>query len=218
MIPRLAPVLRLSALILLAASGASALDGYRAYESTAASVNGEVLFLSDVVREDCFYRCGAMPGSEPETLTLPEVRDRLISDTLVLQEQKKLALGQVDNAILSGYAKEASARMAACGSSCGAEIRPEEIRAWVERKLLIRDFFTRRVAMFAEVTDEEVERELRRRTGRGGPDGLSVEEVRDELLEEKVAREVRNWYDRTASKARIVLSPMGEKWVPESTR
>jgi hypothetical protein len=27
----------------------------------------------------------------------------------------------------------------------------------------------------------------------------------------KGAQEVRNWYDRTASKARIVLSPLGEK-------
>ena len=81
------------------------------YESTAASVNGEVLFLSDVVREGCFYRCAAMPGSDPEVLTLREARDRLIADVLVLQEQKKLALGQVDNATLSAYAGEAVARM-----------------------------------------------------------------------------------------------------------
>jgi hypothetical protein len=129
-----------------------------------------------------------MPGSEPETLALPEVRDRLITDTLVIQEQKKLALGQVDNGVLLGYAKEAAARMAACGSPCSADIRPEDTRAWVERKLLIRDFFTRRVGMFAEVGDEEVD------------------------------REVRNWYDRTASKARIVLSPLEGEWVPGSTR
>jgi hypothetical protein len=62
--------IRLAALFLLAAPGASALEGYRVYESTAASVNGEVLFLSDVVREGCFHRCAAMPGSDPEVLTL----------------------------------------------------------------------------------------------------------------------------------------------------
>jgi hypothetical protein len=215
---RRAPALRLSALLLLAAPGASAVDGYRMYESTAASVNGEVLFLSDVVREECFYRCAAMPGSEPEALSLPEVRDRLIADTLVIQEQKKLALGQVDNAVLPGYANEGAARMAACGSPCSAGIRPEDTRAWVERKLLIRDFFTRRVGMFAEVGDEEVERELRRRAVRDGDEDRAREQVRDELLEAKVAREVRNWYERTASKARIVLSPLEEKWVPGSTR
>jgi hypothetical protein len=215
---RRALTLRLSALLLLAAPGASAVDGYRMYESTAASVNGEVLFLSDVVREECFYRCAAMPGSEPEALPLREIRDRLIADTLVIQEQKKLALGQVDNAVLPGYVKEAATRMAACGSPCSANIRPEDTGTWVERKLLIRDFFTRRVGMFAEVGDEEVEREIRRRSGRDGDDDRTREQVRAELLEAKIAREVRNWYERTASKARIVLSPLEGNWVPGSTR
>jgi hypothetical protein len=202
--------IHLAALFLLAANGARALDGYRVYESTAASVNGEVLFLSDVAREVCFHRCAAMPGSNPEVLTLQEARDRLIADVLVLQEQKKLALGQVDNATLSAYAAEAAGRMTACGAPCKAGIRPEEVRSWVERKLVIRDFFNRRVGMFVEVSDEDVEREIRRRTGAGGAD-LTADRVREEMREAKVAQEVRNWYDRTASKARIVLSPMGEE-------
>lgn len=203
--------IRLAAMFLLAAPGASALDGYRVYESTAASVNGEVLFLSDVAREDCFRRCAAMPGSDPEVLTLREARDRLIADVLVLQEQKKLALGQVDNATLSAYAAEAVARMAACGSSCRADIRPEEIRSWVERKLVIRDFFNRRVGMFVEVSDEDVEREIRRRTAAGGSADPTADQVREEMLDAKVTQEVRNWYGRTASKSRIVLSPLGEQ-------
>ena len=201
----------LAALFLLAAPGASALDGYRVYESTAASVNGEVLFLSDVAREECFHRCAAMPGSDPEVITPQEARDRLVSDVLVLQEQKKLALGQVDNTALSAYAAEAVARMAACGSPCRDDIRPEEIRAWVERKLVIREFFNRRVGMFVEVSDEDVEREIRHRTPAGGNVELTEDQVREELQEAKVAQEVRNWYARTASKARIVLSPLGEK-------
>jgi len=203
--------IHLAALFLLAANGARALDGYRVYESTAASVNGEVLFLSDVAREGCFHRCAAMPGSKPEVLTLQEARDRLIADVLVLQEQRKLALGQVDNAALSASAEEAAARMTACGSPCKAGIRPEEVRSWVERKLVIRDFFNRRVGMFVEVSDEDVEREIRRRTGAGGSADLTADQVREEMREAKVAQEVRNWYDRTASKARIVLSPLGEK-------
>lgn len=203
--------IHLAALFLLAANGARALDGYRVYESTAASVNGEVLFLSDVAREVCFHRCAAMPGSNPEVLTLQEARDRLIADVLVLQEQKKLALGQVDNATLSAYAAEAAGRMTACGAPCKAGIRPEEVRSWVERKLVIRDFFNRRVGMFVEVSDEDVEREIRRRTGAGGGADLTADRVREEMREAKVAQEVRNWYDRTASKARIVLSPMGEE-------
>ncbi|HEX9190473.1 MAG TPA: hypothetical protein VF847_00145 [Candidatus Deferrimicrobiaceae bacterium] len=203
--------IRLSALFLLAAPCASALDGYRLYESTAASVNGEVLFLSDVAREGCFHRCAAMPGSDPEVLNPQEARERLIADLLVLQEQKKLALGQVDNATLSAYAAEALARMAACGSTCRADIRPEEIRSWVERKLVIRDFFNRRVRMFVEVSDEDVEREIRRRTGAGGSAALTADTVREELLEEKMAQEMRNWYDRAASKARVVLSPLEDK-------
>jgi len=206
---RAAPSLLLAALFLLAAPGVSAPDGYRVYESTAASVNGEVLFLSDVAREECFHRCAAMPGSDPEVLTLQGARERLIADALVLQEQKKLALGQVDNATLSAYAAEAVARMAACGSSCKSDIRPEEIREWVGRKLVIRDFFNRRVGMFVEVSDEDVEREIRRRATAGGSADLTEDQVREELLEEKVAQEVQNWRARTASKARVVLSPMG---------
>jgi hypothetical protein len=208
---RAALSIRLAALLLLAAPGASALDGYRVYESTAASVNGEVLFLSDVVREGCFYRCAAMPGSDPEVLTLREARDRLIADVLVLQEQKKLALGQVDNATLSAYAAEATVRMAACGSPCTADIRREQIRSWVERKLVIRDFFNRRVGMFVEVGDEDVEREIRRRVAAGGNADPTTEQVREEMVDAKVAQEVRNWYDRAASKSRIVLSPMEEQ-------
>jgi len=203
--------IRLAALFLLAAPGASALEGYRVYESTAASVNGEVLFVSDVVREACFLRCAAMPGSEPEALTLQEARSRRIADTLVLQEQKKLALGQVDNATLSGYENEAVARMAACGAPCKEDISPAQTREWVERKLLIREFLGRRIAVFVEVKDQDVEREQRRRVAAGGDPGLTEDQVRQELLEEKVAQEERNWYVRAASKARIVLSPMEEK-------
>lgn len=207
MIPRGALSTVLAALFLLAAPGASAVDGYRVFESTAATVNGEVLFVSDVAREDCFLRCAAMPGSQPEFLPLREVRDRLIADVLVLQEQKKLLLGQVDNAVLAGFAAEAAARMGACGFPCRADIRPDEIRAWVERKLVIRDFFDRRIGMFVEVTDEDLEREIRRRGGAGQDE----EQVREEMREAKMAQEVRNWYDRVASKSRIVLSPMGER-------
>jgi len=201
----------LIAAFLLQTHGAFALEGYRVYESTAASVNGEVLFLSDMTREACFLRCAAMPGSEPESLTPEEVRNRLIADTLVLQEQRKLALGQVDNAVLSAYGKEALERMAACGSSCKAGIGPAETRDWVMRKLLVREFFSQRVAVFVEVKDEDVARETRRRVAAEGDSGVTEDQVREELQEAKVAEEVRNWFNRAASKARIVLSPMEEK-------
>jgi hypothetical protein len=210
-------VRRIAAVLLLALAvsrgpEAAAVDGYRLYESTVASVNGEVLFLSDVAREGCFHRCAAMPGSEEEILSPQECRDRLISDTLVLQEQRKLQLGQVDNATLSSYASEAVERMGKCASSCKAEIPPERTREWVERKLLIREFFQRRVAGFVEVKDEDVQRELRHRAGRADNAAeLSEDQVREELLDARVTQEIRNWYARAASKSRVVLSPMEEK-------
>ena len=111
-------------LLSLSPAAARAAEGYRLYESTAASVNGEVLFVSDVAREACFLRCAAMPGTEEEILSLREARDRLILDTLALQEQRKLLLGTVDNAALEGYAREAESRMAACSSPCQREIPP----------------------------------------------------------------------------------------------
>ncbi|MBI5904975.1 MAG: hypothetical protein HZB86_05430 [Deltaproteobacteria bacterium] len=191
---------------------ALAVDGYRLYESTVASVNGEVLFLSDIVREGCFHRCAAMPGSEPEILSAQECRDRLISDTLVLQEQRKLQLGQVDNMVLAAYGAESLERMGNCTSSCKEGITAERTREWVERKLLIREFFQRRVAGFVEVKEEDVQREFRLRAARtDNAAELSEEQIREELQDAKVAQEIRNWYTRAASKSRVVLSPLEAK-------
>ena len=146
------PIL-LGLLILSPAAGRAA-EGYRVYESTAASVNGEVLFVSDVARE-------------------------------------------------------AASRMAACPSPCQREIAPGETREWVRRKLLLRDFFNRRVGVFVEVKDDDVRRELARRSSAPGNGAKpTLEEVRDEMLDARIAQEIRNWQTRAASKSRLILSPM----------
>jgi len=199
-------------LLFLSPAAGRSVEGYRVYESTAATVNGEVLFVSDVAREECFLRCAAMPGTEEETLSLRDARDRLILDTLALQEQRKLLLGAVDNAVLEGYVREAESRMAACSSPCKGEIAPGETREWIRRKLLLRDFFNRRVAVFVEVKDEDVQRELERRSSSpgGGPEP-TWEEVRDEMIDARIAKEIRNWQTRAASKSRLILSPLEDR-------
>ncbi len=199
-------------LLFLSPGAARAAEGYRVYESTAASVNGEVLFVSDVVREACFLGCAAMPGSVEETLSLRETRDRLILDTLALQEQRKLLLGAVDNGTLEGYAREAESRMAACSSPCKREIAPGGTREWIRRKLLLRDFFNRRVAVFVDVKRDDVRRELERRSSAPGNGAVPTrEEVREEMLEARVAEEIRNWQTRAASKSKVILSPMEDR-------
>jgi hypothetical protein len=191
---------------------ADALDGYAFYEGTAAIVNKEVLFLSDVIRERCFLRCATMPGSGAEELSLDEARDRLIADTLALQEQAKLLLGQVDNAALAETAREAAERTAACPSPCRVEIAGSHVREWVRRKLLVREFLKQRVSAFVEIKDEDARREYQRRIAQGdAAQGLTEGKVRQELLEEKTAREIRNWQSRAASKSSITLSPLEEK-------
>jgi hypothetical protein len=199
-------------LLFLFSAASRAGEGYRVYESTAASVNGEVLFVSDVEREACFHRCAAMPGSGEEVLSLRQARDRLILDTMALQEQRKLLLGAVDNATLEEVAREAESRMAACSSPCRREVAPGETREWIRRKLLLRDFLNRRVTVFVEVTDEDVRRELARRSSApgSGPEP-TLEQVRKEMLDARVAQEIRNWQTRTASKSRLILSPMEER-------
>jgi len=157
-------VLFLLLLTILTPPVARAADGYRFLEGTAASVNKEVLFVSDVRRERCLLRCAAMPGSEKEDLSLEEARSRLIADTLALQEHEKLALGQVDNATLADRVREAQARTAGCDLACREGISPGEIGKWVERKLLVRDFLRRRVGAFVEVKDDDVRREYQRRS------------------------------------------------------
>jgi len=199
-------------LLFLSPGAVRAAEGYRVYESTAASVNGEVLFVSDVAREACFLGCAAMPGTGEEILSLRQARDRLILDTLALQEQRKLLLGAVDNATLEGYAQEAESRMAACSSPCKREIAPGETREWIRRKLLLRDFFNRRVAVFVDVKGDDVRRELARRSSSPGNDAVPTrEDVREEMLEERIAQEIRNWQTRAASKSRIILSPMEDR-------
>jgi hypothetical protein len=199
-------------LLFLSPAAARAVEGYRLYESTAASVNGEVIFVSDVTREACFLRCAAMPGTEEEILSLRQARDRLILDMLALQEQRKLLLGVVDNATLEGYAREAESRIAACSSPCKREIIPGETREWIRRKLLLRDFFNRRVAVFVEVKDDDVRRELARRSSSPGNGAEpTLEEVRNEMLDARIAQEIRNWQTRAASKSRLILSPMEDR-------
>jgi hypothetical protein len=199
-------------LLFLSSAAGHAVEGYRVYESTAATVNGEVLFVSDVAREECFLRCAAIPGTEEEIVSLRDARDRLILDTLALQEQRKLLLGTVDNAVLEGYAREADSRMAACPSPCKGEIAPGETRDWIRRKLLLRDFFNRRVAVFVEVKDDDVRRELERRSSSPGNGSEPTwEEVRDEMLDARIAQEIRNWQTRAASKSRLILSPLEDR-------
>jgi len=199
-------------LLFLFPGAGRAAEGYRVYESTAASVNGEVLFVTDVVREACFLGCGAMPGTEGERLSLREARDRLILDTLVLQEQRKLLLGAVDNVTLEGYAREAESRMAACPSPCKREIAAGETREWIRRKLLLRDFYNRRVAVFVDVKSDDVRKELARRSSSSGSgEEPTREEVREEMIEARIAEEIRNWQTRAASKSRIMLSPMEDR-------
>lgn len=186
---------------------------YRLYEATAATVNGEVLFLSDVVREACLRACGAFPGDEPVVLSLPEARDRLIADTLVRQEEKKLALGTVDNAALQKTVAGASATMKSCLLPCAKDVSDEQVRDYVARRLLVREFLRKRISTFVDVREEDVEREVARRAARSGvsPEDVSREAVRNELLEETSAREIRNWFKRVTSKASIVLSPLEER-------
>src|SRR3989304_6729038 len=44
-------------------------EGYRIFEAMAATVNGEGIFLSDVIRETCLAECGGFPGNAPVELS-----------------------------------------------------------------------------------------------------------------------------------------------------
>lgn len=185
--------------------------GYRLLESTAASVNGEVVFLSDVSREACFYRCGAVPGQPAVELPLAEARQKLVADVLVLQEQRKLGLGAVDNAALAAMAADIAARMKRCSSRCADAVSDAEMRDMAHRRLMVRDFLDKSVAVLIDVNDEEVRREMSSRMRAGAPDSdLSEEKIRRDLFSEEAVSEIRNWFARAASKSRIVLSPMEE--------
>jgi len=98
----------------------------------------------------------------------------------------------VDNGTLEGYVREAESRMAACSSPCKREIAPAGTREWIRRKLLLRDFFNRRVAVFVDVKRDDVRKELARRSS--SPDNAAVptrEEVREEMLEARIEEEIR---------------------------
>ncbi|MHB9061733.1 MAG: hypothetical protein ACYC47_09595, partial [Desulfobacteria bacterium] len=80
------------------------------------------------------------------------------------------------------------------------------------RKLLLRDFYDRRVAVFVEVKDDDVRKELARRSSAPGNGAKPErEQVRDEMVAARVTQEIRNWQSRAASKSRIILSPMEDR-------
>ena len=198
-----------SLLLPRAAPGA---EGFLYFEGTAATVNKEVLFYSDVIFEQCMLRCGALPEERAEDLPLSEIRERLIGDMLALQEQEKLALGYVDNVALAEQVQKAEAKLTLCESPCRQNIAEERLTKWVERKLIIRDFLHDRVGIFIDVSEEDVRRELERMASYGeSAIGFSAEEMKLDIRKEKIAREVRNWRMRAASKATITLSPLEEK-------
>jgi hypothetical protein len=204
-------VLAVLASLLLSGTGAGDPGGYRLIESAVASVNGEVIFLSEVVREACFYRCGMAPAQEAQEMTPSRAREKLIADMLVLQEQRKLGLGGADNAALADAVAQAVSRKAECHSPCAAALSDAEIRDFLQRRIVVRDFLEKRVAVFIEVNDEEVRREIVSRTRAGAvPGDLREEKIRKDLFEEKAATGVRNWFARATSKSRIVLSPLEE--------
>ena len=102
--------------------------------------------------------------------------------------------------------------MAACSSPCKREIAPGGTREWIRRKLLLRDFFNRRVAVFVDVKRDDVRKEHARRSSSPGNDAVPTrEEVREEMLEARIAEEIRNWQTRAASKSRVILSPMEDR-------
>jgi hypothetical protein len=208
--------MRRAVLVVLASllvSGTCAGDpgGYRLIESAAASVNGEVIFLSDVAREACFHRCGMIPGKAANELSFSRAREILVADTLVLQEQRKLGLGVADNTAMADEVATAASRKAECVSPCAAALSDAEIRDFLQRLALVREFLEKRVAVFIEVNDEEARREIVRRTRAGSaPGDLQEEKVRKDLFEGKVASGVQSWFTRAASKSRIVLSPLEE--------
>lgn len=204
----------------LASAGADAAEtppapartGFRLLDATAASVNGEIIFLSDVAREACFDRCGAFPGEPAGDGRYEEARKRLVYKTLILQEQRKLSLGTIDNAALAKTAAEVSARMSACTDPCARSIGEGEARGYVSSRFLVSEFLDKRVTVFIEVSDEEVQRTIGRRASNEGkdPDSYSEDEVRAGLRREKSSLEIRNWYYKAASNARIFMSPMEE--------
>lgn len=190
-----------------------ALPGYRLVDATAASVNGEIIFLSDVEREACFDRCGAFPDEKLDNLSLSESRRKLIYNRLILQEQRKLALGTVDNDALAANAARVKERMANCSYPCAIEIDDTEIRAAVSDRALVAGFLLSRVSSFIEIPEEEVQLEIGRHAAAEGkdPGAYSEDSVRSALREEKSKLEIRNWYYKAASNSRIFLSPMEEK-------
>ena len=190
---------------------ASGAERFVFFDGTAATVNREVLFISDLLFEQCLLLCGALPDSPPRELSLHEIRDRIIPDMLVLQEREKLSLGQVDNVLLAQYVQEARTNLALCESPCRHDVSPERLAAWIERKLVIRDFLRSRVGIFVDISEEDVRKELERMTKRGESVtdlSYAYEEIRSKIREERFAREVKNWFARTSSKAAITLSPL----------
>lgn len=182
-------------------------EGYVLVDATAASVEGEILFRSDVAREACLLRCGAIPGEKGREASFAEARRLLVEDTAILAEQKRLSLGAVDEGALRDATASVRDRIAECREPCAATLGESVPREVARRRLLVRDFLERRVSAFVEVTDEEVERERALAAARRGEpvESVSVDEVRESLVAAKREKEIARWRESAVSKARVVL-------------
>jgi hypothetical protein len=190
-----------------------ALTGFRLVDATAASVNGEIIFLSDVSREACLERCRAFPADASDNVSMVDARKKLIYNRLILQEQRKLSLGAVDNVALAATTADVAKRIGACSDPCAREFSASGVRAIVSDRFLVDEFLEKRVSVFIEIPDEEVQREIGKRATAEGkdPESYSEDAVRADLRRERSRLEVQNWYYKAAAGARIFLSPMEEK-------
>jgi hypothetical protein len=183
-------------------------EGYVLADATAASVEGEILFRSDVDRERCMILCGAFPGEEGRAVTWTEARRRLVEETAILHEQRRLSLGTVDNGVLLDVVPRVKERLSACVDPCAAGAGEGTFLEFAWRRLLVRDFLERRVSAFVEASEAEVEAERARMAARKGVpvEEVSSDEAREAIVAVKREAEIVKWRESAAARARVVLS------------
>lgn len=186
-------------------------------DSVAATIDGRAITESEVRRTILTADLRAS-GGESAMQFRDRVLSAMIDDYLRYRDALRFSPAPLDAAAVDAALGKLRQRLKSEGKDPDAEFRQagmsiEEVRASIEKQLVVSQYVRERFSAFAFVSAEDLQREYEgpfseayRKAGRTVPPFSSAEEdVREELRARRTADEVDKWTKDLREKARITV-------------
>jgi hypothetical protein len=198
-------------LVALAASGPAILD------RVAATVDGRAITESEVART--ILTAGLSPASEESPSRFrSRVLDEMIDDYLRYRDALRFSPAPPDAATVDAALARLRQRLASERKDPDSEFRHAgmtvaEVRASIEKQLVVSQYVRERFSVLAFVSPEELQKEYEgpfsgkyRAAGRAVPPFAGVQDdLREEIRTTRTAEEVEKWTKDLREKARIAI-------------